>query len=71
MAKIIFCYRYVCNLLFIYEQEADNSVTFFGLINKYFLTIFYFIAHAHRRQEFLALFYTFKWSLFAKCIVLY
>ena len=40
-----------------------NSVTFFGLINKYFLTTFYFI-------EFLALLYIFKWSLFAKCIVL-
>ena len=37
-----------------------NSVTFFGLINKYFLTTFYFIAHAQRAHEFLALFYIFK-----------
>ena len=37
-----------------------NSVTFFGLINKYFLTTFYFIANAQRGQEFLALFYIFK-----------
>ena len=55
-----------------YHLTNDRKLrNLFGLINKYFLTIFYFIAPANRGQEFLALFYIFKWSLFAKCIVLY
>ena len=32
-------------------------------------TTFYFIAHAHRGQEFLALLCIIIWSLFSKCIV--